>query len=581
MGPTRRTAAVAVGVTLLAGACGYHKDATVVRLQDPGHCVPVDIAAPAVTAQLLEDTATRFNGSPSAKLRNGGCAFVRIEKVDSHVALGELEAGWPDTDTLGPAPIAWVPESTMWGQLLDARLTDAQRPPIAPNGTPFARSPLVVAMPAPMADALRATHPDAGWAELARLAGARGWGAYGHPDWGRFRLGKGNPNWSTTGLDQTVALDAAPAIDPRVLEQSVVYYGASTDAYFDNWRRLAQKSTASALTYLSAVVADERSVVAYNSGHKQTDTALDGHASRPKLPLVAVYPDDATIESDNPVIVLNAPWSSRAARAGARLFTRFALQPAAQAEVAAAGFRPARGPIRTDVLDARNGVDPSARISPVAPASPVEIEHALARWEVTRRPGRVLFLFDVSDSMGDPADPQEPGGPTKLAVAKGALTRALGELAPTDEIGLRIFSTDLTGSPSSDWRDVVPIAPLASSRRELARAIASLERWRGSPLYAATRDAFDTVARGADARRIDSVVLLTDGYNEDDRDTDLDALLAHVGTRPGVRVFTITFSNDADATTLGKLADATNAANFDASDPRDLPNMVSRALASQ
>jgi Ca-activated chloride channel family protein len=576
-----RLAVLPTVVALAAGACGYHKDSTVVRLQDPGKCVPVDVAASPATARLLDDTADRFNGSPAAKLRDGTCAFVRVETVESTIALRELQAGWPDTDRIGPAPIVWVPESTMWGELLDARLTQAHRPRLAPNGTPFARTPLVIAMPAPMAKALGAPRRALGWTDLRQLAAnPRGWGAYGHREWGRFRLGKGNPNWSATGLDQTVALDAVPSVDPRTLEQSVIYYG-DTSTYFDNWKRLAEQAPARALVYCSAVITDERSVVAYDTGNDLDATALDRKASRPKLPLVAVYPRDAAIESDNPMIVLNAPWSSATARAGARRFMHFALQPEAQTEVAAAGFRPVRAGARSTVLTSANGVDPAAGTSSVAPASPNEIVRALAHWETTRHLGRVLVLFDLSDSMGDPADPLDPGGPTKIAVAKSAVTDALGELAPDDEIGLRVFSTGLRGARNPNWRDVVPIRRLSTNRRRLVDAIAALQPLRGSPLYRATSGAYDTIARGVDTSRIDSVVLITDGYNEDDHDTDLGALLDHLASRSDVHVFTITYSNDADATTLTKIAQATNAANFDARDTLDLPEMAQRALASQ
>jgi Ca-activated chloride channel family protein len=255
-------------------------------------------------------------------------------------------------------------------------------------------------------------------------------------------------------------------------------------------------------------------------------------------------------------------------------------QPAVQVKVAAAGFRPARGAARSDVIATRNGVDPAPHTSSVAPASPAAIEQALAHWQTDRRRARVLFLFDVSDSMGDLADPSKPQGPTKIQRARSALTAALGQLSSDDEIGLRTFTTNVTNSPSPNWSDVVPSGPLAVRRRALDRAIASLTPQQGSPLYAATRDAFDQVARGADPRRIDSVVVLTDGYNEDDHDNNLNALLSHLASQPDVRVFTITYSNDADSGTLRRIAQATNAWNFDARDTIDLADVLPRALAS-
>jgi Ca-activated chloride channel family protein len=187
-------------------------------------------------------------------------------------------------------------------------------------------------------------------------------------------------------------------------------------------------------------------------------------------------------------------------------------------------------------------------------------------------------LFDVSDSMGDAADPAFPHGPTKMARARIAMSNAIDQLAPDDEIGLRIFSTSLDGG--HNWRDVVATGTVASRRHVLDTAIASLRPHHGSPLYAATRAAFDEVARHADPRRIDAVLVLTDGYNEDDHDTNVTALIAHLAANTHVRVFTVAYSNDADQTTLRKFAQATNAGTFDARDTRDLAEVLPRAFAS-
>ena len=569
---------------VLASACSYHHtDSAAVHLADPGKCEPVDVAAAPETAKLLQDTAARFNGSDAARTPDGSCVLVRVQPVDSAVALRELTGNWPDTKRLGPAPVVWVPGSTMWGELLNARLADGHRPPMAPNGTPFARTPLVVALPDDMAGALGASHPVLGWTDLEQLAhDPRGWGAYGHPEWGPFRLGKGNPLWSTTGLDATVAIDASPAAAPRArqLEQSVVYYSDSTQAYFENWARLGKATPARARRYLSAVITDERSVVAYNTGHAKNDEFVTGHATRPAVPLAAIYPKDATIESDNPIIVLDAPWSSAVARAGARRFTNFALQPATQAKVAAAGFRPGSGALRADLLNQTNGVDASAHSESVAPASPASIEQALAHWQSIRRRANVLVLFDVSDSMGDPADPMEPIGPTKMALAKPALSAAFDQLAPDDNVGLRIFTTKLPNPVSPNWLDVVPRGPLAPRRVALQKAVTALTPRLGSPLYAATRDAYDAVARTADPQRINGVILLTDGYNEDDHDTGLHSLLTHLAAKPDIHVVTIAYSSQADLATLEQIAQSTNAGTYDAHDTNDLADLLPRAFAN-
>ena len=110
----------------------------------------------------------------------------------------------------------------------------------------------------------------------------------------------------------------------------------------------------------------------------------------------------------------------------------------------------------------------------------------------------------------------------------------------------------------------MPTGTLATRRHTLDTTIAALAPQQGSPLYAATRAAYDEVSRHADPQRIDAVLVLTDGYNEDDHDTNLTALLAHLTTNPRVRVFTIAYSNDSDQSTLKKMAQATNAGSYDA-----------------
>ena len=544
--------AVAAVLVLVAAACTHDRTSTI-HLASPGDCTPVDIAADPATATLLTQIATRFNDSPAARLGGGGCAFARVVSVDSAVAVRELATRWPHSDVFGPAPVVWVPASSAWRALLNGRLAAAHKAEIAPAGAPLARTPLVIAMPAPMARALGAPAHRIGWVTLARMAAdPRGWGARGHPEWGPFRLGLANPNWSTPALDATVAIYSSPATAraAATLQRSVVYYSDSAQVYLDNWTRLGAKHAVDQLRYLSAVVADERAVTAYNASTKS--------------PLVAITPDDGTIESDNPLVVLRVPWSTPAAAAGARAFASFARGRDAQSRVAAAGFRPATAVV--------GGQRASGGLAPA------DVERALGAWQRDRRPARVLVLFDVSDSMGDPAD--GVGGATKLELARPALAAAVAEFAPCHDVGVRIFTTKLAARPSPNWSDVAPLGAYGSQRTRLLRTISELRPRQGSPLYAATRDAYDAIARGADPNRINAVVLLTDGYNEVDRDNNLAALLAHLGAKPNVFVFPIAFSNDADLSALRKMAQVTNARLSDARDTSTLTDAFARVFAS-
>jgi Ca-activated chloride channel homolog len=297
------------------------------------------------------------------------------------------------------------------------------------------------------------------------------------------------------------------------------------------------------------------------------------------VPLVAVYPSDAALASDNPVIVLDAPWSTPTAQAGARAFRTFVRAAAPQKAVAEAGFRPVTGAIDATVLSTRNGVDPDTKVATVPSARGVDVQRALDRAEATHKPANVILLFDASESMQDPADPKKPDGPSKIELARAAAKKAIEQLAPDVRIELRIFTTKLPESPSRSWSTLVPFGEVSEIRAALLRAIDQIEPQQGSPLYAAIRDAQTEVARFR-GRPIAGVVVLTDGYNEVDDDNDRDGLLADLAAYPGVRVFPVAYSNDADITTLRKVADATNARLYDARDTKTIDDALARALSN-
>ena len=57
-----------------------------------------------------------------------------------------------------------------------------------------------------MAEALGCPDEPIGFADIFELSTTPdGWAAFGHPEWGPFRLGKTNPNFSTSGLSALIA----------------------------------------------------------------------------------------------------------------------------------------------------------------------------------------------------------------------------------------------------------------------------------------------------------------------------------------------------------------------------------------
>ncbi len=577
---TRSLAAFALVLTLGAAACSVSVESgdDEAGLEDPGDCIPVDMAVSPEKLDLLTDLANTFNDSDRADL-DGDCIFVRVQKKSSGEGANLVANDWPDPDINGPKPVIWSPASSAWGAVVNQRKADAGEDPVAPAGKPFMLTPLVIAMPKPMADALGYPDTPIGYADILRLASdPAGWGAFGHPEWGPFRLGKTNPNFSTSALHATVAQYYAaagktsdltledlnrPEVEEfaRGVESSVVHYGDITLTFLNNLYRADARGTG--LTYVSAVAVEEKSVIDYNRGNPDGILDPGEKPKKPRTPLVAVYPTEGTLFSDNPFIVLDSPWVSRQEKQAAAKFEAFVREPKNQKRVLKFGFRPGNPSV--------DGVDPGQPQTTLEVPDPEVLVGLIDKWGETRKGARVMLVIDVSGSMGDPGD--ESTGETKLDLAKRAAIGALDEFKRDDEVGLRIFSTEISADDPTDYIDVVPIGPIASNREVLASKIRDLVPTQGTPLYTVTEASYRDMEDGFEAARINAVVVLSDGRNEDDRNDDLDGLIQFLrgenegqSSRP-VRVFPIAYGADADLGTLQRIAEATNAAAYDAADP--------------
>ncbi|HVL99835.1 MAG TPA: extracellular solute-binding protein [Egibacteraceae bacterium] len=592
---------------LLVSACGLgpptgEDDGGDVGLEDPGDCVPVEVAVSSEKIDLISDLARAFNGSDDAEV-DGRCVFVRPYSKASGAAMALLADGWPDEEREGRRPVVWSPASSSWGVILNQLRADEGQPPMAPESAPFMLTPLVIAMPRPMAEALGWPDTPIGYADILALSrDPEGWGSLGHPEWGPFRLGKTNPNYSTSGLSALIAqyyaatgkvrdLTTEDLARPEVVafsegvESAVVHYGDTTLTFLNNLARNDARGTA--LTYASAVAVEEVSIVNYNRGNPDGVLEPGEQLVPPRVPLVAVYPTEGTLFSDNPFIILDAEWVSDEQRAAAERFEEYVMRPENQARVLEFGFRPGNPEVPLgEPLTAELGVDPQQPQTTLAVPDPPVLVELLRRWEEQRKDARVLLAIDVSGSMGDAAGATEDGRPlTKLDLAVAAAGDALEQFKDTDEVGLRVFSTGLGPNQDRDYLDLVPIAPIGQQRDELRRRIESLTPVAGTPLYTATQASYEDLLASYDPEKINAVVVLSDGRNEDPRNEDLEGLLAALSaggegqqTRP-VRIFPIAYGGDADLAVLRRIAEATDAAAYDSSDPTAI-NRVFDAVIS-
>jgi Ca-activated chloride channel family protein len=596
----RASTAIAVGMVLVVSACSSGE-----QKADPGgDCIQIDAAVSSEKIQLLGDLADEFNAS-GAEVK-GRCVWVEVQKKASGAAEQALANGW-DTETDGPEPTIWSPASAAWGQVLNRRLAERGEAPMAPEDpTPFMLTPLVIAMPQPMAEALGWPDQPIGWADVLAMArNPEGWAAKGHPEWGPFRLGKTNPNFSTSGLSALIAQNYAATGKtsglttedlqrPEVqqygedIESAVVHYGDITMTFLDNWYRADRRGTG--LTYASAVAVEEKSVIDYNAGNP--DGVLDpGEEARPpRVPLVAIYPTEGTLYSDNPLFILDAPWVSAKQKAAAEEFQEFVSTPENQAKVLEYGFRPGNPEVAVgDPVTADNGVDPTKPETLLDVPEGEVLTGLLDNWASQRKAARVMMVLDVSGSMGEPADPSDPNGPTRLDLAVQAVQDGLDKFKPEDQVGLRIFTTNL-GDGTADWQDLSPVSPIGPKREELRSAVAGLVPLNGTPLYDVVGQSHDEMIEGYDPALINAVVLLTDGMNDDgepdDDDEQFRELLDEV-TRSSngenstpVRIFTVAYGTGADPAKLKQISQASNATAYQATDATTIESVFTAVVSN-
>ena len=468
----------------------------------------------------------------------GKPVFVEAENVSSgdaetKIAKGQLK------------PTAWSPASSLWGRLLNY---EADKNYIAQDNPSLARTPLVIAMWEPLARALGWPKKQIGFGEVLRLATSQnGWADFGHPEYGRFKLGHTNPDFSTSGLSAVAAEYYAatgkregllpqditdPAVRKRIksIEQSIVHYGDTTLFFSD---QLKQHGPA----YASAVAMEEATLVAFNKGRKGTK-------------LVGLYPKEGTFFSDNPFLILNAPWVTPQQKEAAQKLQDFLVQRITPEIAQKAGFRPGDPAKKAGApIDAAHGADPSLPKTVLSLPEPRVLAGIKKAWRADRKAANVMLVFDTSGSMGEES---------KIDQAKDGLRVFFRELSPRDRVGLSSFNTKVFKE--------APIAPVASNLSLLKQRVSGLLPDGETAVYDATNAGYDAVRALHDDSRINAVVVLTDGQ-DNQSNMSLGSLVNKLKAQSQseqqvVRVFTIAYGDSAERDKLAQIAKASGGEEF-------------------
>ncbi len=421
-------------------------------------------------------------------------------------------------------PDVWVPESST--MLLQAR--DAGAWNLPESGQSVASSPVVLGMPDETARRFGWPGKKPAWQEV--LDGS----PVGMPDPARDPLG------IATLLGLRKLTEKAP--DPAA-------------AFTAGMRKLSVPNQAPA-EFPAAFPATEQSVLARK--------------------LVASYPGVPVQGFDYPYVVL--PKASEASRGAAERFLRLLLDPLAGATFADAGFRAPTGQFAVPrAQDSRT--DPTAQLPGPPPAA--DMYAVLQAWAGANLSARVQVLLDVSGSMAATV----PGaGKSRMELTLQAATQGLGLFKPSTELGMWLFSTKLDGD--KDYRVLLPMRTIAEQKT--SGGVEQLQAVRPKPggatgLYDSILAAYQNARQNWKPGRINLVVVLTDGRNEDGDTIGLPRLLEELGKlqdpRKPLPVIGIGIGPDIDASELRQVSTATGGDSFTTPDPRKISDVFYQALS--
>lgn len=513
----------------------------------PSGATVVDFAYSPEKEALVGDLIRRFNAD-GVKV-DGRRVFIRGRNISSGDAERQIAKG-----TLRPA--LWSPASSLWGRLLNY---EADKPYVADENPSIARTPLVIAMWEPLARALGWPKKPIGFGTVLRLAqDPQGLQKLGRPEYGSFRLGHTNPDFSTSGLSAVAAeyysatgkregltvgdVESAKVRDRiRAIERSIVHYGDTTLFFADQLLKYGP-------AYASAVAMEEATLVDFNRRR----------GGRTKL--IGISPSEGTFFSDNPAIVLRAAWVTPEKRRAAEAVQRFLTENVTPAVAAKAGFRPGDPKLRPlPPVDAAHGVDPAQPTRVLSLPQPEVLARIKSAWRADRKPANVVLAVDVSGSMGEE---------NKLEQAKQGLAAFFRQLSPRDRVGLVFFNNKV-------YRGV-PVRPFAVNRGPLRDAVAQLLPGGETAWLDATGDALREVQQLKDPTRINAVVLLTDGEDTSSQTSEsalrarLDAQARSEGST--VRVYTIAYGSQANGSALEGVAKASGGKAF-TGDPKQIESV--------
>jgi hypothetical protein len=448
---------------------------------------------------------------------DGECVGVDVREVAPAAASRGIMGTW-DAKTLGPRPIAWVPDSQAWAAWVASSEMTAGYVGAEPVVLGQASSVLAVAESTATELGWVGGQPPS-WADVLAAAAD-----------GRVSLAAANPRTSTEGL---VAMLNATSDGAGGFSQEAL------DAYSSAVEAGTVADDADEQLHLYAESGDPTQVLTVLDWQVEEFNADEAPAD----PLMPVTPSGTSVAAVATYLVLGgAPWVS-ASDAG--IAERFGAYLRSQVE--SGGFADAElQPVE----------DPQAAL---APTTPETVGATVKGWQVGRQDLNILFLVDRSAVIEE--ESVEYGGEA-VSAGDAAIRTAVATvdaMESTSRAGLWEFGVG--ASDDGPWRAVTDIAELTDDHRQALEEdlydISDDDVYDGgSPLYDALVAAYQYLSDNAVDGAVNIVVVLTNsGVDDVSEPTVDDAARSLEAIAGAATVYTVGLGS-ADAGNLTQLAEA-------------------------
>jgi hypothetical protein len=473
----------------------------------------------------------------SATLPSGDCLSVDVLAQDP-VTVVSSSALLPP----GRAPHLWIPDSSVWA-------SSSTLWPLESAGS-LGFTPVVVATGPAARESL-------GWRQEV-------------PSWEQALTGThpvAIPDIRTSGAAQTAYLALWESLGGDVEAERTVAATILDSARTDDAATQAVRDDDPDAPILVTTEAD---VLAAN---QDQDT--------PRL--IATYPSGATAALDHPLLRVAPQARSATVNSAVDIVLRYLTSPEAAEAAGAVGLRDATGTgPQGPGIDNRSRERPDTDIDTTA----ATFLSDLRQWQT---PNQVLTVMDVSWSMRS-AVPDT--GLSRIEFASRAALTTGEYLSDSSSAGLWIFARNL--DDDQPYRELSPMAPLDSTtdgqrhRDRLNTDLAALSEHLhggGTDLYATAVAAMTEMNSYYRVNAINSVVLFTDGTNENDSgltlEESVDTLTELYDPRRPVRLIAIGIGPDADLESLRALSAPSGGSAYLASDPEELREIVLSSLTNR